>query len=229
MLEPLLNQSHLGSGVRMLVLWGKWMLDHRSVTGLIDRMGANLLSASFACRPWHATPSLLCASLRIPSSFIYRPQFEGTACVSTYLQTLLAGSGTRRPHCCVSPLALARSALNRSELARIDMDNELRSLKSELVTITARVVAHQDQARVGSGKGKAPYVGRQALHQDQARGESRYCTNQAKCNVHFAEGEYVISRWGLVVCAQQPDNAQGHVLRAAMHVVSCGRLIKQQG
>jgi hypothetical protein len=50
--------------------------------------------------------------------------------------------------CTVAPSqALARNALNRSELARIDMDKELRNIKAELVTSTARVVAHQDQAR----------------------------------------------------------------------------------
>ncbi|GAX75484.1 hypothetical protein CEUSTIGMA_g2927.t1 [Chlamydomonas eustigma] len=42
---------------------------------------------------------------------------------------------------------LARNALNRSEVERIELDNEIRRLRQEGVRLGARLSAHQDQAR----------------------------------------------------------------------------------
>jgi hypothetical protein len=41
---------------------------------------------------------------------------------------------------------LARNALNRSELQRIELEKSIRRLKQELANLTGRVMAHQDHA-----------------------------------------------------------------------------------
>lgn len=53
----------------------------------------------------------------------------------------------------LSKESLARNALNRSELQRIELEKELRKMKAELATTNGRAMAHQDQARWGWGVG----------------------------------------------------------------------------
>lgn len=48
---------------------------------------------------------------------------------------------------CRAKESLARNALNRSELQRIELEKELRKLRQDLTLVSGRMSAHQDQAR----------------------------------------------------------------------------------